>query len=147
MNPLLGLILSPEQCAIVVLSAVAVASVVSLLFKKDLWKISQRRKLTKLASLLRQYGMPNLADVVQCVADGDLAGAIKEGHYLSKQLEQEDTARLLLGGIAKKQLATLLSDPAERIALIKAIADYAAAHPVDMKASGYTIAAIVAAAV
>jgi hypothetical protein len=134
--------LSPEQCSIVVLAAISMAAIVGLLFRKDLWKVAQRRKLEKLAALLSQYGMPGLADICQCVADGDLAGAVKEMHYLHKQLEKEDTARLLLGGIAKKQLPALLADQGERIALLKSIADWAAAHPDDLKTAGFTVADI-----
>jgi hypothetical protein len=134
--------LLPEQIVILVLAPIAVAAIVVLAFRKNLWKIAERRKLAKMATRLNEWGLTCLADVVQCLSDGDLAGAVKEGHYLDKQLEKDDTARLLLGTVGKKQLSLLLADPSDRRAVLATVAQYAAANPALVQAAGFTIATV-----
>lgn len=138
---LTAIILSGEQSAIIVLAVIASAAFAALVFKKDLWKIAERRRLSDLNALLVQYGMPNLGKVCQCLADGDLAGAIAEAKYLHRQLDKEDTARTLLRSVFYKQLPDVLANQGDCQHVLSEIAKWAAANPEAAKVAGYVIAA------
>jgi hypothetical protein len=142
MNPLFALSLSPEQVAIVALGACTTILVVALAFKKDLWKIAQRRRLQKLSKLLTQYGMAHIGHAFDCLADGDLAGAVAEARYIHRQLEDPATAVVLLSKITQAQLPILLNDQGERTVILKKVAEWAATHQPELKAAGYALAAV-----
>jgi len=139
---LFGLMITAEQSAIIVLAIIAAAALAALLSKKDLWKIAERRRLSDLNALLVQYGMPNLGKVCQCLADGDLAGAIAEAKYLHRQLDKTDTARALLRAVFYKQLPDVLKTQGDCQQVLAEIAKWAIANPEAAKIAGYLITAV-----
>ena len=139
-----ALILSPEQGLLLVASALAVILLVKVASDFFAWKVRERKYLNSLAKELNQAGFLGLADIVQCVADEDFPGAVKEVEYLAKQLKNPVTAKALLAGVVLNGLPGVLADTTNCQALLKAVGNWAAVadNAAAIKAAGLTIAAL-----
>lgn len=139
---LFAVTLEPNQVALWVTSLLAVILLVKVASDFFAWKVRERKYLTTLASELDQYGLLGLGDIVQCIANEDFPGAVKEVEYLAKQLKDPATAKALLSSVVLNGVPGVLADPVNGQALLTALGNWATlpANAGAIKAAGLAIA-------
>ena len=136
--------LTTDHVWIIVLAAIAAVAIVGWFWHLEAWKVAERRRFRKLGDLLKSFGFVETGTVCTDIADGDLAGAVKELEFLARQLSNPETATALLAAVSVRTMPAVLADANTARKLLKVIADWAAANPAAIKADGYALTSLTA---
>ncbi len=134
--------MTTEHVLILVLAAVATCAAVAVFYKGAALKVKIAKMLLTTSAALSNYGFTHLAKIAQCLAVGDLAGAVKETEWLVRQLDNPKTATTLFDGVFANELTTRLANSSQCAALMTQLSGWAAANPALAKAAGVTITAL-----
>jgi hypothetical protein len=123
--------------ALGVFQAVVIGVVLWVLMHRR--EVARHRFLLELHNSLQQYGFTLLGKIAESLALEDWGGALQEAAHLKKMLADPITAVPLMLAVGLRQVPLLMDDAAFRLKLLKAIADWVAANPALMTATGYAL--------
>lgn len=113
-----------NQVLLFILAAVAAASVVAFLNKKDTGIEQRRRSAIDLAGHLDSLGLDVLSGVVKSYAVGDYGAVIADVKHLHDEVKTPDVLMDRLRKSFRKQLVARLEQPEEVQAIVDAVRPY-----------------------
>lgn len=117
--------------AVVVLSCVVAAFIVSLFFRAD-DKVEGRRKVAfEIAGVLAKVGLDDFVPLAKCYTIGDYTGIVAELEKVVDQLKDTERATRMFEKLFYNQLADRLADPVEKIKILAEVAK----KPADLTAA------------
>lgn len=133
--------LSPERCVTLVLAIVAGIAVAKALYRVDDRIEKRRAAAAKTAGVLEGLGLELVPAMLQKYSIGDYDGFFNDLHHLAEILQNPAKVAELIAGVFYKQVPTRLAAEEDRLKLLKAVVEWAKAHPDQMDAARVSISA------